>query len=102
VYLQSLEAGAQKAIASVDPGVSVIRWSGDGRHLFLLKRGGSARESVLRLDTENGRAETWRELKVPDPIAAFFQSVVLSADGQAYAFSYQRDLATLYLVNGVD
>jgi hypothetical protein len=87
---------------------SAVCWSADGRHLFLLKRGGSNRAAILRLDTSGGRTETWRELKTPDPIAvfpdpiiAFFHSVVLSSDGQAYAFSYQRDLATLYLVKGV-
>jgi hypothetical protein len=75
-----------------------------------LKRGGSTLgndatrwlgAAILRLDTSTGRTEMWRELKTPDPMASLFPSVVLSADGQAYAFSYQRDLATLYLVKGV-
>jgi eukaryotic-like serine/threonine-protein kinase len=109
VYLLSIGTGAETVIGSVEPGVSVLRWSGDGRHLFLLKRGGgtqdrggSAREAILRLDTGTRQTELWRELKTPDAMASFFQSVMLSRDGQAYAFSYQRDLATLYLVNGVE
>ena len=108
VSLQSIDTGAQTAIGAVDAGVSAVRWSSDGRHLFLLKRSGSDKASILRMDTSSGRTETWRELKTPDPIAffpdpivAFFHPVVLSSDGQAYAFSYQRDLATLYLVQGL-
>lgn len=102
VLLHALDSGAEMPFGSVNSGVSAIRWSGDGRYLFLLRRDGTARESVLRMDATTGRTEIWRELKPPDPIAVFFQSVALSADGQAYAFSYQRDLATLYLVAGVE
>ncbi len=107
LYRQSVENGSQTAIGQVDPGVSMLRWSDDGSHLFLLKRGGapekgdSSREAILRLDTTTGRTEIWRELKTPDRMASFFQSVVLSRDSRAYAYSYQRDLATLYLVKGV-
>ena len=107
LLLHSLNSDAQRVVAAVDPGVSVIRWSADGRHLFLLRRaggtperGGSARDEIQRLDTSTGRTDIWRELKPPDPMADFFQSVVLSADGQAYAFSYQRDLTTLFLAKG--
>jgi hypothetical protein len=40
-------------------------------------------------------------LKLVEPAALFFGSVRLSADGKSYAFSFQRDLATLYLVKDV-
>ena len=101
ISLVSVETGAQTAAGAVDPGVSVLRWSGDGRSLFLSKRGGNNRATILRFEVGTGRTEVWRELKTPDPMAALFQSVVLTPDGQSYAFSYQRDLATLYLVKGV-
>jgi Tol biopolymer transport system component len=100
VYLHVFDTGAETAIGAADPDTSVVRWSSDGRHLFLGKRGGR-REVILRLDTATGRTEVERELKTPDPLSSFLQSFVLSADGKAYAFSYQRDLATLYLVKGV-
>lgn len=101
VYLHSIETGAETPLGVVDPGVSVIRWSGDGRYLFLLKHSGNTIAAILRMDTSTGRTEIWRDLKTPDSMAAFFQSVLLSRDGRSYAFSYQRDLATLYLVKGV-
>jgi hypothetical protein len=43
----------------------------------------------------------WRELKLVDPAALFFGTARLSADGKSYAYSFQRDLAILYLVKGV-
>jgi Tol biopolymer transport system component len=101
LYMQSIDTGGQTPIGMIDPGVSVIRWSADGRQIFLLKRDGTTRAMILRMDTGTGRTEIGRELRTPDPMAAFFQSIVLSEDGQSYAYSYQRDLATLYLVKGV-
>jgi Tol biopolymer transport system component len=85
----------------VDAGVSVMRWSGDGRYIFL-KRWDNERATILRLNVHTGRAEVWRELKLTDPaFTSFFGNMKLSADGKSYAFSFQRNLATLYLVNGV-
>ena len=57
--------------------------------------------TVLRLDVHTRHQEVWRELKLPDTTTFFFGSIRLSADGKSYAFSFQRDLATLYLVKGV-
>jgi serine/threonine protein kinase/Tol biopolymer transport system component len=100
IYLHSIETGAETAVGPVDAGEAVIRWSGDGQHIFL-QRNGDSRVTILRLDVRTGRKEVWRDLKPPDPGSKFFGSVKLSEDGNAYAFSFQRDLSTLYLVNGV-
>jgi eukaryotic-like serine/threonine-protein kinase len=109
IYLHSLDTGAERAIATVDPSATALAWDRTGRYLFLLERRGillerldSPAEAILRLDVSTGRAEMWRQLRTPDPLASFFQSVALSGDGRAYAFSYQRDLSTLYLVKGVE
>jgi Tol biopolymer transport system component len=100
--LQALDGGHESAVAAVDPAVSVIRWSEDGRFLFLQRMQPEARSAaVLRMDVHTGRTEVWRELRAPDP-GAFFRGLArLSSDGQAYAFSYQRDLSTLFIVKGV-
>jgi eukaryotic-like serine/threonine-protein kinase len=108
VYLYSLATGAERAIATVDPSATALRWDRTGRYLFLLERRGellersdSPAEAILRLDVSTGRGEVWRQLRTPDLMASFFHTVALSGDGRAYAFSYQRDLSTLYLVKGV-
>ena len=100
VYLHSIETGTETAVAAADADVSVARWSGDGRYIFL-NREDRERVNILRLNVHTGRAEVWRELKMSDPLATFFTNPMLSADGKSYAFSFQRNLATLYLVNGV-
>jgi hypothetical protein len=98
----SLAGGRESPLGEVGPDTSVIRWSGDGAHIFLQRNGGEQRRAtILRMDTRSGRVENWRNLKLPDRNAIFFGPARLSADGESYAFSFQRDLATLYLVNGI-
>ena len=102
IWLRNLEGGTPRAIAEAAPTDSIIRWSGDGRSLFIrrdIPETGAAR--VLRLNTSTGASDLVREIKPPEPGAHLYGAVTLSADGGSYAYSYQRDLAILYLVKGL-
>jgi len=100
--LHSFVTGRDSAVGAVEPGVSIIRWSGDRRYLFLQRVQGNLRSAtILRMDVLSGHQEIWRDLKLADPAALFFGLARISADGKSYAYSFQRDLATLYLVKGV-
>jgi eukaryotic-like serine/threonine-protein kinase len=79
---------------------SVVRWSGDGRYLFLQQRE-PASIKISRLDVTSRRKEPWLVVKVPEPGAQFFGPLALSADGKACATTFQRDLANLFLVRGL-
>jgi len=92
--------GAPRKIAQLQNGETVVRWSGDGRYLFLLEPAGDT-EKISRLEVANGRKEPWQTLKVPEPGAQFLGALALSADGKECAFSFQHDLANLYLVTGL-
>jgi Tol biopolymer transport system component len=100
--LLSLADGHETLLGAVGPDTSVIRWSGDGAHIFLQRTDASHRSaSILRMDARSGHIETWRDLKLPDRAAFYYGSARLSSDGKSYAFTFQRDLSTLYLVNGI-
>jgi Tol biopolymer transport system component len=102
IWLRDLDGGTPRAVAEATPTDSVIRWSGDGRSLFVrrdLPENGAAR--ILRLNTASGASELVREIKPPEPGAHLYGAITLSADGKSYAYSYQRDLAILYLVRGL-
>jgi eukaryotic-like serine/threonine-protein kinase len=99
--LYPIAGGALQPIADLDPGESVIRWSGDGRFLYLQK---TLEPSVLlinRLDVKTGRKEPWKELKTPDPVGVQIRDVVITPDGKSYAYDFQRDISTLYLAEGL-
>ncbi len=99
--LLSLAGRPAIPLGAIGPDTSVLRWN-DASHILLERTDPDRRTaSILRLDIRTGRLETVRDLKLPDRTALFFNSARVSADGQSYAFSYQRDLSTLYLVNGL-
>ena len=96
-----IAGGTLQPIADLEPGESVIRWSGDGRFLFLRKLVGPSVLMISRLDVHSGRKEQWKVLKTPDPVGVQISDVVLTPDGESYAYSFQRDIVTLYLAEGL-
>jgi Tol biopolymer transport system component len=99
--LLPLAGGPPKVIAKVDPDESVIRWSADGRFLFLKKLEKPSVLNISRLDVATGRTEPWKVLRTADPVGVRIMDVALTPDGASYAYSFQRDIVTLFLVGGL-
>jgi len=100
LLLSPVSGGNSKSVIDLQPGESVVRWSGDGRYLFLQQHEASSIK-ISRLEIANHRKEPWLVVKVPEPGATFFGPVALSADGKACATTFQHDLANLFLVRGL-
>ena len=96
-----IEGGDPKAISNSEPGESVIGWGADGRHLFLSKVEQPSFVKISRLDISTGRKELWRELRTPDSVGVAISKVVVTPDGQSFAYSFQRDITTLFLIGGL-
>jgi Tol biopolymer transport system component len=96
-----IHGGDPRPIAILEPGESVIRWSGDSRFLFLRKLQDPASVEIERLDVVTTRRESWKELKTPDSVGVQIGQVVMTPDGNFYAYSFQRDISTLYLAQGL-
>ena len=101
LLLQPLAGGEPRAIAEIQPGDTVIRWSGDGRFLFFKRAEGDAAASIYRLEVATGKSELWRQLRPPDPAGVSMMSASITPDGRSYGYSFQRDLTNLYLGEGL-
>ena len=100
LLLTPVSGGNSRTIVDLQKGESVVRWSGNGRYLFLQQREpGSIK--ISRLEIATHRKEPWLTVKAPEPGAQFFGPLALSADGKACAATFQRDLANLFLVRGL-
>src|SRR5580704_11126970 len=100
LLLSPLGGGPSKAIIDLQPGESAVRWSPDGRYLYLQQRE-PASIRISRLEVATRRKEPWTVVRVPEPGAQFFGQLALSADGKTCATTFQRDLANLFLVKGL-
>ena len=99
--LAPIGSGATRNLMKLQNGEAVVRWSGDGRYLFLRQPEGETIK-ISRLEIATGRKEPWQTLKGPEPGAEFIGALALSPDGKACAFTFQHDLANLYLVTGLE
>jgi Tol biopolymer transport system component len=103
ISMLSLDDGTEKLGSELAPGENLVRWSGDGRSLFLVERKGFV-NVFTRLDPASGRREPWREISVtPDPVGLRGGAgpIAMSADGKAIFWGYQRWSDELYLVDGL-
>lgn len=101
IYLYPLEGGEPTALAGLGALDMPLRFSTDGRSLFVQNRGVLPCR-VYRYDVAADRKEPWKDLMPTD--AAGLNSisrVAVTADGKTYAYSYRRVLAHLQVVDGM-
>jgi len=98
--VRALESGEPKAIPGLNPGEIAFGWTGDGKSIYAYRP--SVPAHVYQVELLSGRRRLWKDLNPPDPAGInFIRSPHISSDGKAYAYSYNRILSGLYLVDGL-
>ncbi len=98
--LHPVDGGEGRPVTGTKPGDTVVRWSIDGRSLFVVS-GTEVPARVERLDLATGRREPVRTLG-PADLGGVLQigPIVLSEDAKSYAYAVRRTLSHLFLVEG--
>jgi serine/threonine protein kinase/Tol biopolymer transport system component len=96
-----LDGGPTVPIRGLEVNERPMRWTADGRFLFIgTDRGFPAR--VWRVDLATGRRELWKEFTPGDPAGiTLTRPVSISADGSTILFSYGHNLSDLYVAEGL-
>ncbi len=101
VWLYPIEGGAGRLVPGLAPGEMPICWSADGQSIFVYRRG-ELPAKVYRLNLASGQKELWKEITLSDPAGIYaIDSILLTPDGKACVYTYQRTLSDLYLVEGL-
>jgi serine/threonine protein kinase/Tol biopolymer transport system component len=100
IVLVPTEQGSPRPLPGFVAGDEPLRWSNNGS-LFVAAQGKLPRD-IFRVDIATGRRSLWKRLSPPDPagVQALFP-IVLTADGNSYAYGCFRVLSDLYLVEGL-
>jgi serine/threonine protein kinase/Tol biopolymer transport system component len=96
------EGGNPRLVPAIIPGKEqAVRWSADGKSLFI-RDAGEVPVRISQLNLETGEKTFLKEI-APSDLAGvgLLAFVALSGDAQAHAYSYQRILSDLYLVDGL-
>jgi dipeptidyl aminopeptidase/acylaminoacyl peptidase len=95
-----VDGGPARVAPGVSDGEEPVAWAADGRGLFV--RTHQIPSRVTRIDVTSGTRVLWRELMPSDPGGVFdIFSVVVTPEGQYYAYSFLRALNQLYVVDGL-
>jgi serine/threonine protein kinase/Tol biopolymer transport system component len=98
--LMTLGGEDGRPIPGLTDGEFPLRFSSDGRSLYVWKRDIPAR--VYHVDIQTGRREQWKELMPVDPAGVErISNVVVTPDGKFYAYTYARQLTDLFVVEGL-
>jgi hypothetical protein len=100
-FLYPLDGGEPQPVPGMTAGDRPLRWSADGRALFLF-RDGELPAPVFRVELASGRRERWKEFMPGDPAGvALINPAFLTPDGRHYVYSFRRVLSDLYLAEGL-
>lgn len=98
--LYPVRGGKPRPIVGLQPDELPLRWTDDGKALFVTRRTGLPFR-IDRLDPATGEREPWREIRL-DPAGLVPRSLFhVTPDGRSYVYSTQRVLSDLYLVEGL-
>lgn len=101
IAIYPVEPGEPRPVPGLLPEDNPIRWSADGRSLYVynvLARPGA----VDLVDIQTGKRTLWREFRAPDPAGVVgVAPFLITPDGSSYIYSYRRLLDDLYVVTGL-
>ena len=99
--LYPTEPGEPRPVPGIEPGEVPIRWTADGRAIWVY-RTNVVPARVIRVDVTTGERSLWKELTPPDPAGVLLIGpILMTPDGKSYVYSYRRTLDELFLVEGL-
>ena len=98
VSLYPVEGGDPRPVPGLQEGERPIRWSDDGRSLYV-RRTGETPIRVFQVDISTGHRQLSKEIAVPAVAAS--SNFLLTADAKSYVYSYNVQSSDLYLVEGL-
>jgi Tol biopolymer transport system component len=100
-YLYPLAGGEPTAVAGLSEEDTISGWGVDGRHMYVYRRR-DVPGRLYRFDLSTGKKELVREVMPADGAGIVdIAPLMVTPDGSAYVYGFQRTLSDLYLVEGL-
>ena len=98
-FIFHVDSGSMDRVNGAE-GLDLVDWSSTPDVVYA--RSGDIPAQLYRLNLSTGKREPWRELKPADPAGAkSIQHIHVTASGDAYAYTYFRFDARLFVVDGL-
>jgi DNA-binding winged helix-turn-helix (wHTH) protein/Tol biopolymer transport system component len=98
---RSASSGAPDKELKFEQGEQPAGWTSDGKFLYLVQNQ-QTQMIITRFEIESGRRSFWRQVAVPQsgPVIRS-EGLVITPDGQSYAYTYSNHSSDLYIVVGL-
>lgn len=84
-----------------EKGETPSAWTSDGKFLYLAQTLNQP-ATIARLEIESGHRSFWKQIALPrDRAGIKSEGLVITPDGQSYAYTYGNHSSDLYLVDGL-
>ncbi|TDI40285.1 MAG: serine/threonine protein kinase [Acidobacteria bacterium] len=101
IALYPMDGGEPRTLDDVPASMAVIRFTRDGRFLYVAEKFGRS-VKVYRVDIETGRRELWKTIAPSDPAGLHdIYAVQISDNDESYYYTFDRMVSDLYLVEGL-
>jgi DNA-binding winged helix-turn-helix (wHTH) protein len=78
-----------------------LRWSRDGKSLYVQDLECFIPARIARYEIATGRSQTWKEIAPSNRTGiGYFLNVMVGEDEKSYAYSYLREMSELFVVDG--
>jgi len=95
------DGGAPSNVPGLEAGSLPIRWTSDGRSLYVY-RGGGLPARLWRVEVATGRRELVREFAPADAAGvATIEGLLITPDGRFLVYFYAKNIGSLYVVSGL-
>jgi len=101
VELFPIAGGGARRVPGASDRWRVVGWIERG---LLISEDPAAGGTVFRVDPATGRHDTWADINPQDPAGIMnlnLSTLVTTADGRGYGYSWHRAMSDLYLVEGL-
>jgi Tol biopolymer transport system component len=101
LWTYAVDGSGGRRIAHLASADIPFQWTPDGRAIYFYHQG-EVPARVYRVSLVSGKKEFWKELRPADPTGVLdIIAVVSTPDGSSYAYSFDRWLSDLYLVQNL-
>jgi len=107
VQVCPVDGGPARPLAGATVEDIPIRWSGDGRWLYVQRADVRAHLRSMptwidRIEIKSGARQAWKELMPADPTGVFgIGRAFVTPDGESYAYHFVSSVGRLYLAEGM-
>lgn len=100
VLVYPVDGGEPQPLGGAPESGKLVRWSADGRALFVVEPANTVAR-LFRRDIATGERVFVREIKVHEPAGVTTFDVWVSGDGAAHAYSALRRVTNLFVIEGL-